>query len=135
MSKKILLVEDKMSSLNTPFKLANLRKFQGSLVIRSVPRSQDVNYDTLKDDYDLVFVDITLAERSQKNGYGVLKDILAHDYFPKNKLIVLTGNMEIEESLKQNGLPLDLEILRKPVSFPQLEKILINHLSPTLNEA
>ncbi|MBD5194761.1 MAG: hypothetical protein HDS84_04780 [Bacteroidales bacterium] len=130
MNKRILVIEDEVNTVKNAFKLANIRKYGGGLEIKYESRSQDINYPSLRQDFDLVFVDITLANRSLKNGYGVIKDMLANNLFPKDKIIVLTGNREILEGLKQNGLPEDLEVLPKPLSFLPLEKLLVSYLPP-----
>ncbi|MDE6005953.1 MAG: hypothetical protein K2G67_00125 [Muribaculaceae bacterium] len=130
MSKKILVIEDEMQSLKSAFEIANFRKYGNELVIKNVPRSQDVQLESLKEEYALIFVDITLANNTEKNGYGVLQDIINGNYFPKNKLIVMTGNSQIAEGLKQNGLPKNLEILMKPFTFIQLEHTLAKHIRP-----
>lgn len=130
MSKKILVIEDEMQSVKSAFEFANFRKYNNELEIDNIARSQDVELEGLKDEYSLVFVDITLANNTQKNGYGVLQDILNGNYFPKNKIIVMTGNSQIADGLRQNGLPKDLEVLKKPFTFIQLEKLLGKHIQP-----
>ncbi|MDE5856010.1 MAG: hypothetical protein K2H06_03085 [Anaeroplasmataceae bacterium] len=94
----------------------------------SVPRSQDIIYDKLRDDYDLVFIDITLAKQSQKNGFGVIRDILNNDYFPKDKIIILSANTQIKDGLRKSNLPEDIAIMHKPVLFVDLEKKLEQYL-------
>ncbi len=129
MKNRILVVEDQMDSLRSAFMLANARKFEGELRIVSVPRSQDIVYDKLRDDYDLIFIDITLARHSQKNGFGVIRDILSNDYFPKDQIIILSANTQIKDGLRRNNLPEDLAIMHKPVIFLDLEKKLEEYLS------
>ena len=128
MKNRILVVEDQMDSLRSAFRIANVRKFGDNLSIVSVPRSQDIIYDKLRDDYDLVFIDITLAKQSQKNGFGVIRDILNNDYFPKDKIIILSANTQIKDGLRKSNLPEDIAIMHKPVLFVDLEKKLEQYL-------
>lgn len=118
-----------MESLKTAFDLANLRKFNGDLKIISVPRSQDIVYTSLMEDYDLIFIDITLASRSQLNGYGIIKKIMDSNYFPIDRIVILSGNTKIKDGLTQYGLPESIEVILKPVTFRQLEEILSKYIS------
>ncbi|MBD5280112.1 MAG: hypothetical protein HDS35_06160 [Bacteroides sp.] len=129
MKNRILVVEDQMDSLRSAFLIANARKFNNELKIVSVPRSQDIAYGELRQNYDVIFIDITLAKKSEKNGFGVIRDILSHDYFPKDKLVILSASNQIKDGLQKNNLPSDIAIMHKPVLFLDLEKKLQEVLS------
>ncbi len=129
MRKKILVVEDQMESLKTAFDLANLRKFNGDLQIISVLRSQDIVYTSLMKEYDLIFNDITLASRSQLNGYGIIMKIMDSNYFLIDRIVILSVNTKIKDGLKQYVLPESIEVILKPVTFRQLEEILSKYIS------
>lgn len=126
--KKILLIEDQPSSIKSAFDIANALYFENKLTFTFVPRSQDVDYSRLKDDYDLVFVDITLAKRSEMNGYGIIKKLLSENLMAMDKILIMTGNSRIEENLKENGITTKLTIIKKPLTFVSLKPVLEQHL-------
>lgn len=126
--KKILIIEDQADSLRSAFDIANALDFNGSLQFEYLPKSQDVNYNTLKDEYELIFVDITLAIKSEMNGFGIIKKIVDENLFDQSKLFILTGNSQVEEGLEDNGISVPIPIITKPVTFKtigaKLKKIL-----------
>ncbi len=126
---KILIIEDQRESIESAFAFANAIGFQDRLDFTYVPRSQDIDFENLSNTYDLIFVDITLAERSQMNGFGIIRHILEHDHFPQERIVILTGNSKIAEGLRQNGIPENIETVYKPVTFRQLIPIIQRLLS------
>lgn len=126
--KKILVIEDQYGSMKMAFELANFRKYDGKLEIKTVPRSQDVDYSGLEE-YGVIFVDLTLARLSEMNGYGVIKKILDENLYPKERLVIMSVNEYAKEGLQQNGLPTDIETIVKPVTFKFLEEFLPRYIS------
>lgn len=119
MEKRILIIEDQKDSIESAFDFANEIGFNGELKFDYKPRSQDINYERLSD-FDLLFVDITLANKSQMNGFGIIKHIIDNTDYPLDRIVILTGNSLIKEGLKQNDIPENIEIVYKPVTFKQL---------------
>lgn len=124
MEKKILVIEDQKDSIQSAFDFANMIRFSGELKFDYISKSQNIPYAELRDKYQMIFVDITLADKSQKNGYGIIMDILHNDWFDKNNIIVLTGNSQVREGLEQNGITESFEVVFKPTTFQKLIPII-----------
>ena len=117
--KKILIFEDDWSTIGGSFDLANLYAFEGKLSFKAVPKSQDVSFSTLRENYDAIFVDITLAKNTYMDGYNIVKDIKSKDLFDINKVIILTGNYKVKDKLLEMGLG-KIKVLSKPFAFDDL---------------
>lgn len=121
--KRILIIEDQAESIKCAFDFANRLNFENTLEFKYIPRSQDVDFQNLMDYYDLIFVDITLADKFELNGFGVLSRIIKENLFPMER-IILTGNSKIKEGLSDNQLPENIKIVYKPVTFKQMSLVL-----------
>lgn len=127
---KILLVEDEIVNNEGAFKIANAYKFDGKLKFEFKPKSQDVEFEFLQQ-YALVIVDITLAKKSEMDGYGVVKKILEENLYPKEKLIILTGNNKVEEGLLERGIDANgIMIEYKPINYEGVAEFLSKKLPP-----
>lgn len=127
--KKILIFEDEWPTIKGSFELANQFAFEGKLHFFSKPRSQDVNFASLREQFDAVFVDITLAKNSAFDGFSIIKKIIDEKLIDLNKVIVLTGNSKVEEKLKEMGIDTKvINILYKPIAF----NVLAIHLKKIL---
>lgn len=117
--KKILIFEDDWSTIGGSFDLANLYAFEGKLSFKAVPKSQDVSFASLRENYDAIFVDITLAKKTEMDGYSIVKAIKNDNLFDMNKVIILTGNYKVEDKLQKMGLG-KIKVLSKPFAFDDL---------------
>lgn len=116
--KKILIFEDEWNTIKGSFELANIYAFESKLSFVNKTKSQDIAYNSWRELYDAVFVDITLAKNTKWDGFNIIKVIHDTDLFPLNKVVVLTGNSKVEEKLNEMGINTDLvKILYKPVNF------------------
>lgn len=70
--KKVLVIEDEFMEVQVAFEYVNDMYLNGDLEITSVIKSQEVDFSKLSD-FDYIFLDITLAKKSQMDGYGILK--------------------------------------------------------------
>lgn len=121
--KNILIFEDDWATIRGSFDLANIFSFENTLEFKNVIKSQDVDYKSLKDLYDVVFVDITLAKNTEMDGFSIIKMIFEEKFYPLEKLVVLSGNSKVEERLKEMEIPTDkITVLYKPISFDILAK-------------
>lgn len=113
---KVLVFENEIPSIKDAFADVNELDFNNELNIRFVDKSQ--NFGDYKDtvNYDLIFVDIDLSSTSEKDGYGVIKDIKK---FGNNNIVVLTGNL-VEDEMKKKGWS-DIDILSKPIFLDELK--------------
>lgn len=74
--------------------------------------------------YDLAFIDLDLSFQSEKDGFGVIKDILDNAVLRSDQLFVITALKEnLENELAQRGLP-NIKAIFKPITYKLLENSL-----------
>ena len=127
---KILIFEDEWNTIRGSFELANIFAFDNRLKFKVKPRSQDEPFESWREKYSIVFVDITLAKNTQWDGFNIIKEIYEKDLFDLDKVVIMTGNSKISEKLKDLGINDDkITILYKPIAFnalaDQIKKILL----------
>lgn len=119
--KKVLIVEDEYEQVRTSFEYVNAIHLSSSLELTQAAKSQDINFSDLPN-YDYIFLDITLAKKSHLDGYDILKKIESEN-IPVKKLVIMTGNNKISETLASKGINRHYDILNKPIDFKDLEDI------------
>lgn len=116
---KILIIENEFASIKDPIDaLAAL--YDGNLSYNLVPTSQQIDWNNLNN-YNVIFVDISLAPRTNLDGFGILKKI--KESYPKilNRVAVITANHVIEQDMKEKGFTQkEFEIFQKPLKFMDL---------------
>lgn len=122
--KKVLIVEDEYSEVQTAFEYVNDIYLSNDLDLKNLAKSQDIDFSKLCD-YDYIFWDITLAKKSQKDGYGILKKI-EEENIQTGRLIIMTGNNKILETLKDRGVTKEYPIITKPIDFQELKNVFEN---------
>lgn len=129
-NRTILIFEDDWATIKGSFELANTYEFDDKLILKQVSRSQDISYEGWRDEYAAVFVDITLAKRTQKDGYSIVKQIQDQNLFDLNKVIVLTGNGSVKEKLEVIGVDTNsVRVVYKPISFDELAEVIKSVIS------
>lgn len=123
---KILIIENEYSYIETPFEYVNEIYFNNSIEYQVIAKSQDLEPFTAIQNYDYVFLDISLARKSELDGFGILKKIKDDNLKVKN-IIILTGNHLIREKLIEKELLTHYPILTKPIDFEDLLKVLANN--------
>lgn len=126
---KILVFEDEWNTIKGSFELANIYAFDGRLKCVAISRSQDIDFTSCCDEYQAVFVDITLAKNTQWDGFNIVKEIKGRQLIDLHKVVVMTGNSKVEEKLNEMGVDTDVvKIMYKPIAFnalaDQLRRIL-----------
>ena len=117
---KVLVIENEYASLKNSFDFANAALFDNDLQITNVEKSQDVSLDTVEQ-YVTIFIDISLATKSLKDGFGIIRDIIEKNDTLAHKLVILTGNNNIEEKIRENKLDkYDIKIVYKPISYQDI---------------
>lgn len=119
--KKVLVIEDEFREVQVAFEYVNDLCLNSELEIINVAKSQDVDFIKISE-YDYVFLDITLAKKSQMDGYGILKKI-ERENIPIQKLVIMTGNGKISDVLKERGITNDYPKLIKPLDYQELKSI------------
>lgn len=121
---KILVVENEYLSVKGAFEASNKFDFNSQLVIEAVDKSQDVNLAKIET-YNVIFIDISLASKSKLDGIGLLEKIHSHVPDVISRTVVLTGDHNIEEKLKEKKLlNKNLKILKKPINFRDVSSII-----------
>jgi len=117
---KILVFENEIPAVSEAFSDINFLDFDNSLELTYVDKSQ--NYKDFKNikQYSIVFVDIDLSSNSEKDGYGIIKDLKDNKY---NNIVVLTGN-NVREELISKGFE-DIDIISKPIFLNELKNIVL----------
>lgn len=119
--KKVLVIEDEFREVQVAFEYVNDLCLNSELEIINVAKSQEVDFTKISE-YDYVFLDITLAKKSQMDDYGILKKI-ERENIPIQKLIIMTGNGKISDVLKERGITNDYPKLIKPLDYQELKSI------------
>ncbi|MBS7788054.1 hypothetical protein KIH23_12170 [Flavobacterium sp. CYK-55] len=118
----ILIFENDFSAVENTFKYVNLKYFNNSLNFTVFSKSQDIGDFKNLEHYDFIFLDITLANRSNLDGFGILKKIRDEKINIK-KLVIITGNGDIKNRLKEQNLK-DYPIILKPLPFDAIYSFL-----------
>lgn len=119
--KKVLVIEDEFMEVQVAFEYVNDMYLNGDLEITSIIKSQEVDFLKLSD-FDYIFLDITLAKKSQMDGYGILKKIET-EHIPIHKLVIMTGNGKISDVLKERGITMEYSKMIKPIDFQELKAV------------
>ncbi len=123
---KIAIFENEYQQVEAAFQVVNLLHYNNSLQIQTFPSSQSIgDLDKIKD-FDVVIVDIDLSQKSNLDGYSLLRRI--EDLDKKTKILILTGSSKVEQTLKEKKLP-PYDILLKPLDFNILHESLNKVLS------
>ena len=120
---KILVIEDMVETIRGAFELAAISEFNENMTFVFKRTSQEVDYEHIKD-YALVFVDIELAKGSKEDGFAVLRKLLNSGLYPLERTLILTGNTVIEEKLVENNINPKIEVVKKPISYEDIAKVL-----------
>ena len=115
---EVLIIENEYSYVKGAFDFVNEFMMNNSLHYRVISRSQDVPWDELSN-YNFIFVDISLSQRSELDGYGILQRIEKEQLKTKN-IVILTANMNIESMLKVRGINNKYKTLIKPIDLNDL---------------
>lgn len=118
---KILVIEDMIETIRGAFELAAIAEFNENMTFDFKPRSQDVDYYSIKD-YALVFVDIELAKGSKEDGFAVIRKLISNNLYPLERTLILTGNTVVEEKLIENNIDPKIVVVKKPVNYEDIAK-------------
>lgn len=121
---RILVVENEYMSVKGAFEASNKFDFNSQLIIEDVGKSQDVDFAKIEN-YNVIFIDISLASKSKLDGIGLLEKINSQAPGVMLRTVILTGDHNIEEKLKEkNLLDKKLKILKKPINFKDVSSII-----------
>ena len=121
---EVLIFENEFVFLETAFNYVNDLFFNKAINFSVYTKSQDFKSFEKVNKYDAVIVDISLSVKSELDGFGILKKLQSINY-SSEKIIVMTGNHKIEESLNEKGLSNGYDILTKPIEIIALKEYLL----------
>lgn len=117
---KIAVFENEYQSVSGSFNAANLLNFNNQLQIEVFPSSQVANLQEIVN-YDVIFIDIDLSSKSDMDGYSLIQELNKIQKEINYKIVILTGNNKIVESLNQKGInSISLSIIIKPTDFEEI---------------
>lgn len=119
----ILIIENEFASIKSPVDtVATL--FEGDFHYDLVATSQAINWTGLAN-YDSIFVDISLAPRTELDGFGILNKFKTDYSNILPKVAIITGNHVIDEVLKEHGFnENEFKILQKPLKYMDLYRFI-----------
>lgn len=121
----IAIFENEYESVKVSFEAANLIYFDNKIEFTVYPSSQSADLSKIND-YDVVFIDIDLSSKSDLDGYSLIEKISNTYPDVEKRMVVLTGNNKIVESLNLRGLYIkDLQIIIKPTDYEEVSKSII----------
>jgi len=127
---KIAIFENQFNQVKIQFDVANRIFFEDKLDYEQFNSSQEFGGLNNLSNFDLAIIDISLSSNSDLDGYDLISEILSFDNPPK--ILILTGNSNIEENLKKRNLP-EIPILMKPIDAIDI-KNKINSLNIDVGE-
>lgn len=123
---KILIIENEYESVKPVFLAIERLVLREPLDITQCDKSQNIPWDTL-DLYDAILLDISLATKSDLDGYGILSKINQENPNLLNRIAIITGNDKIVEMLKERGLDnCSVKIFEKPLRYKDIAAFIKN---------
>lgn len=121
--KKILIIENEFQSMMAPILVleGQYKEEQEEMVYKVLGKSQEVDWNEIPS-YNVILVDLSLAAKSEMDGYAILNKIKVEfpDMMPKTAII--TGNGKVEDSLKEKGIGMnEFKVFTKPLKYMLLK--------------
>lgn len=115
----ILIIENEFASIKSPIDtIATL--CNGDFHYDLVAISQAINWSVLNN-YDSIFVDISLAPRTELDGFGILYKFKTEYSEILPKVAIITGNHVIDQVLKDHGFDdNEFKVFQKPLKYMEL---------------
>lgn len=121
---KILIIENEYASVKPAFDSANTLRFNDKLNFENISKAQEIDYHHLND-YLVIFIDISLAKRSDLDGFGIIEKIKSTCLDVLSRIVIITGNNKINDLIDKHNLSKDnITVLMKPIGFQEVEKII-----------
>lgn len=124
--KRVLIIENEFQSIKAPIMVLEekYKQEQNALEYKVYVKSQDVVWGEVES-YHAILVDLSLAAKSEMDGYAILKKI--KDVYPKmvSRTAIITGNGMVEEALKEKGIESDeFKVFTKPLKYMELKSFI-----------
>ena len=124
--KKILIVENEFSSIKAPILVLVSKYKQENEILKyqSYVKSQDMDWGNIES-YDALFIDLSLAAKSEMDGYSILKKIKSEYPELTKRTAIITGNGLVEESLIEKGIGKEaFKVFTKPLKYMELKNFI-----------
>jgi DNA-binding LytR/AlgR family response regulator len=119
---KIAVFENELDAVKGAFDVANLTKFNKSLDVNYFASSQSADFNKIAS-FDVIFVDIDLSTKSNLDGFGVISKIKSIDDHLANRIIILTGNDKIRETMESRNISDSrINIIFKPTNYEEVAR-------------
>lgn len=121
----IAVFENEYQSVNGAFNAASLLNFNNALKIQVFPSSQSATLTEITG-YDVIFIDIDLSSKSDLDGYSLIQQLQKLDDKINYKIVILTGNNKIIESLNLRKInSTNISIIIKPTDYEEITKVIM----------
>jgi len=121
---KIAVFENEYQSVSGAFNAASLLNFDNSLDIQVFPSSQTATLTEIVN-FDVIFIDIDLSSKSELDGYSLILQLQNIDANINKKIVILTGNNKITESLYQRNLNcINFLTIIKPTDYEEITNMI-----------
>ena len=124
--KKVLIIENEFHSIKAPISVleGKYKQEQDELEYKVYVKSQDVVWGEVLS-YHAILVDLSLAAKSEMDGYAILKKIKTEYPAMISRTAIVTGNGMVEESLKEKGIGIDVfKVFTKPLKYMELKSFI-----------
>jgi len=125
--KRILVIEDEYYDIENSFNMMNVRYYHDTLAIDIKKTYQDVLPLDDLNDYDLIVLDISLGNKSNKDGFALLEDIKNYDVDLFFKILIISGSDYVRSKLDTLGYE-GIPSLLKPLDYILLHNKIKNIL-------
>ncbi len=126
--KKLLIIENEFQSIKAPIIVLE-RKYKeenDALVYKVCIKSQEVDWNNIES-YHVILVDLSLAAKSEMDGYAILNKIKAEYPLMVSHTAIITGNGLVEEALNEKGIGInEFKVFMKPLKYMLLKEFIDN---------
>ena len=117
---KVLIIENEAQTVQFAFNAANTIFFNNEIEYKYIAKSQEINWNQINQ-YSCIFVDISLAMKSDLDGIGIIAKIQDEHSEIIPKIAIITGHHKISEAIKENGLNIkSSQIILKPLRYREI---------------
>lgn len=129
---KILIIENEYASVKPAFDSANILRFNNKLEFVNISKAQEIDYQRLNE-YSVIFIDISLAKRSDLDGFGIIEKIKSIRLDVLSRIVIITGNNKINDLIDKHNLSNDnITVLMKPIGFQEVERMIYEKIGNDL---
>lgn len=123
---KVLIIENEYDSIRPVFNAAEKLILKQELEKVHINKSQDIPWTDLRS-FNAIFIDLSLATRSQQDGYGIIEKFKEKVPEILSKVAIITGNDMVQNNLKERGLGgCNIQVFEKPLHYKEIAAFINN---------